>query len=73
MADKKVFRVLLTEMRAFHVDTEAGSVDEAMEIVRERLQDSDDDVTPIEDDTYYTGYQVKDAVEIERKDADLDV
>jgi hypothetical protein len=73
MSNKKVFRVLIGEKQGFYVDTEATSADNAMEIVRARLQDPNDDVTPIEDDSAYEGYQVEDAIEIAREDADLDV
>ena len=73
MPDTKVFRVLIGEQLAFYVDTEARSASEAMEKVRARLRDSKDDVQPIEDYGAYQGYQVEDAIEIKREDADLDV
>jgi hypothetical protein len=73
MPNKKVFRVLITETVGFYLDTEADNADEAAQIIRHRLDDPNDDVQPIEDGTYYTGYQVEAACEIDRKNADLDV
>jgi hypothetical protein len=73
MPNNKVFRVLIGEKQAFYVDTEATSPSDAMEIVEARLRNPNDDVTPIEDDSAYEGYLVEDAIEIERKDAELDV
>lgn len=72
MTDTKVFRVLIGEQQTFYVDTEAASADKAMENIRARLKDPDDNVQPIEDNSAYEGYQVEDAVEIEREDADLE-
>ena len=68
--DKKVFRVLISESRGFYVDTEAMSAQDAMQSVRARLRDNE--VVPSEDITYYSGYQVDDAIEIRREDADLE-
>jgi hypothetical protein len=73
MPNKKVFRVLIGEKQAFYVDTEATGASDAMEIVEARLRNPNDDVTPIEDNSAYEGYQVEDAIEIEREDADLDL
>jgi hypothetical protein len=73
MPNTKVFRVLIGEQQSFYVDTEAMSADEAMEKVRARLLDPHDDVQPIEDNGAYQGYQVEDAMEIDREDANLDV
>lgn len=73
MPDTKVFRVLIGEHLAFYVDTEAMSVGEAIRKVRARLLDPKDDVTPIEDNSAYQGYQVKNAIKIKREDADLEV
>jgi hypothetical protein len=73
MPNKKVFCVLITETLGFYLDTEADSAAEAAQIIRHRLDDPKDDVHPIEDDTYYTGYQVESASEIDREQADLDV
>lgn len=72
MPEKKVFRVLIGEQQGFHVDTEAASAAEAMDIVNARLDDPNDDVQPIEDNSHYQGYQVEDAIEIKREDADLE-
>ena len=73
MTTKKTFRVLIGEKQGFHVDLEAASEIEAMQIVRARLRDPNDDITPIEDSHAYSGYEVEDAVEIDREDADLEV
>jgi len=73
MPETKVFRVLIGEHLGFYVDTEAMSADEAMEKVRARLRDPSDHIQPLEDDSAYQGYQVEDAIEIKREDADLDV
>ena len=73
MPNNKVFRVLIVEKLGFYVDTEATTAADAIKIVRARLQDPNDDVTPIEDDSAYEGYQVEDAIEMAREDADLDV
>jgi hypothetical protein len=70
---KKVFRVLIGEQQGFYVDVEDVSAEAAMEQVRVRLKDPNDNVTPIEDSSAYSGYQVEDAKEINREDADLDV
>jgi hypothetical protein len=72
MSDKKVFRVLIGEQQGFYVDTEAASADEAMEKIRARLKDPNDDILPIEDSSCYEGYQVEDAIEIKREDANLE-
>jgi hypothetical protein len=72
MSNLKVFRVLIGEQQAFYVDTEAVSSTEAMEFIRARLNDPNDDVQPIEDDAYYEGYQIEDAIEIRREDANLE-
>ena len=72
MPNTKVFRVLIGEQQSFYVDTEAMSAVEAMEKVRARLRDPNDDVTPIEDNGAYQGYQVEGAIEIKREDADLE-
>jgi hypothetical protein len=72
MTDKKVFRVLIGEQQGFYVDTEAASADEAMEKIRARLRDPNDDIQPIEDSSCYEGYQVEDAIEIRREDANLE-
>jgi hypothetical protein len=72
MSDTKVFRVLIGEQQGFYVDTEAASAAEAMDIIRARLNDPNDDLQPIEDSSCYEGYQVEDAVEIRREDAELE-
>jgi hypothetical protein len=72
MADKKVFRVYLTELFSSYVDTEATSADQAMRKIRGRLDDRNDPIQPIEDDRYYAGYQVDRAAEIDRDIADLE-
>jgi hypothetical protein len=72
MPDKKVFRVLIGEQQGFYVDTEAASAAEAMDKIRARLKDPNDDIQPIEDTTLYEGYRVEDAMEIKREDADLE-
>jgi hypothetical protein len=72
MPEKKVFRVLIGEQQSFYVDTEAASADEAMDIIKARLRDPNDDLQPIEDNSCYDGYQVEDAIEIKREDADLE-
>ncbi len=66
MPESKIFRVLIGEQRSFYVNTEATSADEAMETVRRRLRDPQDNVQPIEDYGAYEGYQVEDAIEIAR-------
>ena len=62
MSNLKVFRVLLSETQSFSVDIEAADIKEAVTLVRENL----DELCPIEDATAYTGYQVEDAIEIDR-------
>ncbi len=71
MPESKVFRVLISETQGFYVDVEAATAAEAMEQVRSRMDDPNDDTTSIEDNSSYTGYKVEDAVEIKRVDADL--
>ena len=72
MADQKVFRVLIGEQQGFYVDTEATSAADAMEKIRARLKDPNDDIQPIEDNSAYEGYQVEDAIQIKREDANLE-
>lgn len=72
MADQKVFRVLIGEQQGFYVDTKAASAADAMEKIRARLKDPNDDIQPIEDNSTYEGYQVEDAIEIKREDANLE-
>lgn len=72
MEEKKVFRVLIGETQGFYVDTEAVSVDDAIDKVRARLRDPQDVVQPIEDNSSYEGYVVEDAREIKRQDAHLE-
>jgi len=43
-----------------------------MDKVRARLSDPEDPIQPIEDYRYNTGYQVEDAIKINRADADLE-
>lgn len=68
----KVFRVLIGEQQGFYVDIEAPTANAAMENVRGRLNDPNDNITPIEDNSSYEGYQVEDAIEIQREDANLE-
>ena len=68
----KVFRVLIGEQQGFYVDIEAPTPNAAMENVRSRLNDPNDNITPIEDNSSYEGYQVEDAIEIQREDANLE-
>jgi hypothetical protein len=72
MTNQKVFRVLIGEQQGFYFDTEAASAVEAMEKIRARLKDPNDYVRPIEDTSCYEGYQVEDAIEIRREDANLE-
>jgi hypothetical protein len=72
MADKKVFRVFITERYGFYVDTEAESAREAKVKIEQRLDDHNDHIQPIENPDAYTGYQVDHAVQIYREDADLE-
>jgi hypothetical protein len=69
---KKAFRVLISEQFGFYVDVEAENETQAMDTVRARLKDPNDDITPIEDNRAHEGYQVYDAHEINREDADLE-
>ena len=66
---KKVFRVLISETQGFYVDIEADNTENAKNIVRQGI--NSDTLTPIEDNSIYTGYVVEDAQEIKREDADL--
>jgi hypothetical protein len=72
MTDKTVFRVLIGESQGFHVDVEAADHGEAVETVRRRLKDPNDDLQPIEDPHAYSGYEIEDVAEIDRADADLE-
>jgi len=73
MSNKKVFRVYLSERRhGFVVDIEADSASKAMAKVRQRLDDPNDYVEPLEYPDAYTEFVVDDAEEIDREDADLD-
>ena len=51
----KVFRVLIGEQQGFYVDVEAPTANAAMENVRSRLNDPNDNITPIEDNSAYQG------------------
>lgn len=66
---KKVFRVLIGETQGFYIDIEADSPDEAKQLAREGIDNNTQ--TPIEDKSVNTGYQIEDAEEIKREDADL--
>ena len=70
---KKVFRVFISEVLAFHHDIEAESAYDAKQKVRANFkgEGSTEDIQPIEDSASYTGYQVEDAIEIPREDSDL--
>ena len=69
----KVFRVFISETQGFHHDIEAETADEAMRQVRASFRGAErsPDIQPIEDSNAYTGYQVDDAEEIPRENADL--
>ena len=69
----KVFRVRISETQGFHHDIEADCEEDAIQQVLASLRGAEGspDVHPIEDSEAYTGYQVNDAVEIPREDADL--
>ena len=71
MSESKVFRVLIGETQGFYVDIEADDEKDAMQKVEAAFVDPNSDLVPIEDNSVYTGYQVEDAVEIDREKADL--
>lgn len=67
MADKKVFRVLITETLGFYIDIEANEPDEAKRNARLAIDSGED---PFEDDRYNTGYEIQDVKELDRTDAE---
>ena len=68
---EKIFRVNIIETLGFYVDVTAKNEAAACDFVRGQLTNPDSELAPIEDDTYYEGYQVQDAVEINSTDSDL--
>ena len=68
---EKIFRVNIIETLGYRVDVIAKNGAEACDFVRSEFTNPSSDLVPIEDDTYYEGYQVQDAVEISKADSDL--